>query len=200
MQWWASEPVVYVKSGELESNRVRLLIAEKRAAAVKVLKPDDPIPEFLLELNPDHIYPFLVCKGVSCFGHALDELLHERYPAPQLLPTNAIDRARIRCLSDMVRSWYTLPPSVLRHKLSEVASTFDPTLTFCSSDTLTILDVAIAVLLFDARRIGYRFDAGTPFAGYARMLVARPAFSVLQRPQFAYAEMRPPSTRLEGAA
>lgn len=200
MQWWASEPVVYVKSGELESNRVRLLLAEKRAAAVKVLAPDDPIPEFLLELNPDHIYPFLVCKGVACYGHALDELLHERYPAPQLLPVAAIERARIRCLSDMVRSWYSMPPSVLRLKLGEVAGTFDPTLTFCSSDSLTVLDVAIAALLFDVKRIGYRFQQGTPFAGYARMILARPSFSVLQRPQIAYAEMRPPSTRLEGAA
>lgn len=201
MQWWANEPLVFARAGDLESNRVRLLIAEKRAGcAVRVLRIDEPVPEFLEQLNPDGIYPFLVCKDLVCYGHALDELLHERYPAPQLLPNEPVYRAQMRLLAEQVSSWYRQSPLQQRAHLDELAAHFNPHLPFYASHAISVLDVAIAALLFDCVRIQYRFEAGAPFTGYARMMVLRPSFDVLERPQIVCAPIRPSSTRLEGAA
>lgn len=202
MQWWANEPIVFCREGDLESNRIRLLIAEKRAGcAVRLLRTREAVPEFLAELNPAGIYPFLACKDLVCYGHALDELLHERYPAPQLLPYEPVRRAQMRLLAEQVASWYRITPIQQRARLDELAMNFDPHLPFYASQELSVLDIAIAVLLFESTRIQYRFEPGAPFTGYARMMVGRPAFfTTLERPQLLCAPMRPPSTRLEGAA
>lgn len=200
MQWWANEPIVFAKAGHLESNRVRLLISEKHAAcAVRVLGKQEPIPEFLQQLNPNDIYPFLVCKDLVCYGPALDELIHERYPAPQLLPIEPVKRAQMRLLAYEVTSWYLLTPSAQRAKLDELSATFDSTLPFFASYDISILDIAIAPLIFDSARINYYFTPGAPFTGYARMILGRPASNVLERPQLRCAEVRH-HPRYEGAA
>lgn len=200
MQWWANEPIIFVRAGDLESHRIRFMVAEKRAGcAVRVLQIDEAIPEYLLQLNPLSIYPFLVCRDLVCYGHALDELIHERYPAPQLLPTEPVKRAQVRVLCDEVAGWYRLSPSVQRAKLDELACTIDPLMPFFASNEITCLDVAIAPLLFASRAINYHFTPGALFSIYAKMMVARPAYDILPRPQLLYVEARPPPVRLDAA-
>lgn len=202
MQWWADDPIVFVRDGDRECNRIRLLVAEKRAGcAVRVLGAREPEPEFLVQLNPESQYPFLVCKELACYGYALEALLHERYEQVSLLPTDVIERAQLRLLADQVRSWYPLPPLETRNKLAELSDAFDPQLVFFASKEISVLDLAIAPLLFDAPRVQFRFIQGAPFTGYARMIVSRPSFSVLQRPKLSHADMRaPPLASRLGAA
>jgi glutathione S-transferase len=202
MNWWADEPIIFVREGDLECNRVRLLVAEKKAGcAIRMITANEIIPEFLEQLNPDGIYPLLVCKELACYGYALEELLHERYEKVRLLPRDLIKRAQLRLLSEMVRSWYRLPALQLRLKLEDLASMFDASNAFFASPEISILDIAIAALLFDLPRLQYWLTPGAPFTGYVRMMIGRPAFDVLPRPHLPYIGARgSPAPRLEGAA
>lgn len=105
MNWWTSEPVVYTNS-DYDGHRVRLLIAEKRARIATRIRDIDEFPESLTEVNTEGVYPILVDKNLVCYGAALDELIHERFPSPTLLPIDPVKRAQVRMLDARVRSWY----------------------------------------------------------------------------------------------
>lgn len=183
MQWWATGPIVFVRDGDLECDRIRLMIAEKRAnCAVRVFRSREVLPEFVAELNPDSVFPFLACKDLACYGHALEELLHESYTQFALLPEDPLKRAQLRLLADQVRSWYSESPMALRGKIKLLSAMFNPSLPFFASREISVLDIAIAPLLFAFPRIQYSLMPGEPFTGYARMMLGRPVFNVLPRP------------------
>lgn len=176
--WWTSEPVAYTKS-DREGHRVRLLIAEKRARVTTRIDGTDEFPETLDEVNPVGIYPILVDKNLVCYGSALDELIHERFPAPTLLPVDPIKRAQVRMLATEVRSWYHLLPAELATKLLEVQEMYEGSSSlYLTGNVVSIVDIALAPLLYD----NDHFVPSESFRKYIQCFQARPAFAQSLRP------------------
>jgi stringent starvation protein A len=176
MNWWTSEPVAYTNS-DYEGHRIRLLIAEKHARVVTRINDVDEFPESLAEVNPDNIYPVLIDKNLVCYGSALEELLHERFPSPTLLPVDPIKRAQVRMLANQVRNWYSLPRQELNARLLEVEEFFEhiPTL-YMAGNVISIVDVALIPLLHEAVQLG-TFIPGPHFQRYIQRVQSRPAFA-----------------------
>ena len=103
----AMRPMLYCRQ-TLEDQRIRALI-ETKDPSVKIVEVNADLESQLSEINPDHVYPVLTDRRLIIFGHALDEFIHERWPAPQLLPIEPKRRAVARMLTEWVRGWYDLP-------------------------------------------------------------------------------------------
>lgn len=173
MNYTTSDPVLFTKN-DLYGHRARLMVAEKRAAIqTKIIGTCEPIPEYLAAVNPKGVYPFLVDKNLVCHGPPLDELLHERYPAPALIPIDPSLRARDRMLCNEVVRWYRLPPDAIAQKLSEVEEVYDPSVKFLFG-YLSIVDIAIAPLL-------YRSPVKGKLKFYADDVLTRPSFDISLR-------------------
>lgn len=176
MNWWTSEAVAYTKT-DFEGHRIRLLIAEKRARISTRIYGIDDFPESLTEVNPDQHYPVLIDKNLICHGAALDELIHERFPSPTLLPIDPIKRAQVRMLAYQVRGWYSLQTRALREKLREVEEAYNDTPThFIIDNTISVVDIALAPLLYEAITLGH-YVPGIRLCGYVERIQARPAFT-----------------------
>lgn len=176
MNWWTSEPVAYTNS-DYEGHRIRLLIAEKHARVVTRINSIDEFPDSLAEVNPDGVYPVLIDKNLVCYGSALEELLHERFPSPTLLPVDPIKRAQVRMLANEVRSWYSLPPRDLLAKLLEVEESFETMSTlYMAGNVISIVDVALIPLLYEAMQLNV-FVPGPRFQTYISRVQSRPAFA-----------------------
>jgi RNA polymerase-associated protein len=189
MQWWTAEPIIYTKD-DLEGHRIRFMIAEKRArCGTHIINVLNPAPEFLSRVNPKGVYPVAVDKNLICFGAALDELLHERFPAPMLLPNDPIRRAQMRMLADEVRSWYSFSASALAEKLREACESYDGTTRFFTADSISIVDIALAPVLYTVPHHFFEFAMETPFWSYRERLLSRQAFQQSLRAQSPCNEM-----------
>lgn len=178
MQFWTAEPVVYTED-DYEGHRVRFLIGEKRArCATRILDRFNSPPDYLLAVNTSRTYPVLIDKNLLCYGAALEEILHERYPAPMLLPTDPVRRAQHRMLANQVRSWYSLNATDLADRLREVVAAYDGTTEFFISDHITVVDIALAPLLWCVPWQVLDVAHGTPFAAYRQRLISRPSFQL----------------------
>jgi glutathione S-transferase len=82
------------------SLKVRICIAEKQIEWVDrrlVSKNEDHLSEWYLKLNPNGVVPTLLHDGrVVIESSAILQYLDEVFPAPPLMPTDAIDRAGVR--------------------------------------------------------------------------------------------------------
>lgn len=170
--WWTSEPVAYTDSN-FEGHRIRLLIAEKRARVVTRINGLDEFPSSLDEVNPEGIFPILVDKNLICHGAALDELIHERFPSPTLLPIDPVKRAQVRMLAYQVRGWYGLPKQELLEKLREVDEVYDGSTLYITGNFVSIVDIALAPLIYDTPD----FVPSDTFRSYIERIQARPAFA-----------------------
>lgn len=179
MSWWTSEPVAYTKS-DYEGHRIRYLIAEKRARIATRIDMFEEFPESLQEVNPDGIYPILTDKNLVCYGSALEELIHERYPSPTLLPIDPVKRAQVRMLANKVRGHYNL--GNVESFLAEVEETYNShNSLFIIGHLISVVDVALAPLIYDATQLGTFVPSGS-FKNYTDRLMARPAFAQSLRP------------------
>jgi len=189
MKWWTAEPVVYTKD-DYEGHRIRFLICEKRArCATRVIDKHNLPPDFLLAANPSEIYPVLVDKNLLCHGAALEEMIHERYPAPTLLPSDPIRRAQLRMLANQVRTWYSLSLTDLAQKLHEVVAAYDGTTEYFIGDEITIVDIALGPLLWCVPWQVLDVAYGTPFFAYRERLLGRRSFQLSLGSQAAVNEM-----------
>jgi stringent starvation protein A len=189
MQWWTAEPVVYTED-DYEGHRIRFLIGEKRArCATRILDRFNPPPDYLLAVNTSRIYPVLIDKNLLCHGAALEEILHERYPAPMILPADPVRRAQHRMLANQVRSWYSLNATDLAGRLGEVVAAYDGTTEFFIGDNISIVDIALGPLLWCVPWQVLDVAHGTPFYGYRERLISRPSFQLSLRPQVPVNEM-----------
>lgn len=93
------------------------------------------------------IYPVFFDRGLMCYGGALDEYLHERYPAPALLPADPTARAHIRLMSDEVRGWYAMTPANRDDALHEFLDEVDRTTAFFTGRVPSLVDAAAAPVL-----------------------------------------------------
>jgi RNA polymerase-associated protein len=147
--------------------------------------------DYLLAVNTSHVYPVLIDKNLLCHGAALEEMLHERYPAPMLLPADPIRRAQHRMLANQVRSWYSLTAAELAERLREVVAAYDGTTEFFLADHLTVVDIALAPLLWCVPWQILEVADGTPFSVYRERLIFRPSFQLSLKSQAAVNEMEP---------
>lgn len=143
-------------------------------------------PEYLA-VNPQGLVPTLVDKGhVLTQSLAIIEYLDETHPQPPLLPKDALGRARVRALAQVVacdihpvnnqrilkylekefradeaarNAWY-------RHWIVEGFNALDKMLDgspatgrFCHGDQPTLADVCLVPQVFNARR--FRIDLGS---------------------------------------
>jgi RNA polymerase-associated protein len=89
---------LYAAPDEVESDWVRLVLAEKEVegARVRMLAPGR-FDEDLAVLNPSQALPTLADReGVFVGAWIIAEYLDERYPHPRLTPTAPAERAQLR--------------------------------------------------------------------------------------------------------
>lgn len=142
-----SKPTLYA-TDTLESKRVRAMLGEK-GKPIEVVRVTDEIKEALDEINAEGVYPLLVDRGLVAYGHALEEFIHERWPGPQLLPLDPLQRAQARMLAELIRSWYGLDGFAKMKHLREVESAFEPTHRFFFGPQVSVVDIALIPLLHD---------------------------------------------------
>lgn len=180
MSWWTSEPVAYTES-DYEGHRIRLLIAEKRARISTKIDGHDEFPETLNEVDPEGHFPILVDKNLVCYGASLDELIHERYPSPALLPIEPVKRAQVRMLADQVRGWYRLSPTQICEQLRDVEESY-ATLCglFMAGNAISVVDIALAPLVYEMVEMGY-YTPTPLMQSYIDRIQSRPAFAMSLR-------------------
>ncbi len=92
---------------DIDSHRVRLVLAAKAVAYDLVVVDWSKPPEDLVELNPYNSVPTLADRELSLYDvDVICEYLDERYPHPPLLPVDPLSRARVRlAVRRIERDW-----------------------------------------------------------------------------------------------
>jgi maleylacetoacetate isomerase len=165
------------------SFRVRIALALKGLEAeqkVVWLPGGEQLADDFRAVNPQQFVPTLVVDGqVLTQSLAIMEYLDEVHPAPMLLPRDALGRARVRSLAQLIaceihplnnlrvlkylKGPLGQPQSVVdswyRHWVSEGLAAFERQLgdggsgAYCHGDTVTMADVCLVPQIFNARRV-----------------------------------------------
>lgn len=133
--------------------RLQAILRFKRADVTMVHLPFARAAEratFLALYELPH-YPVFFDKALVCYGGALDEYLHERYPAPPLLPADPSARAHIRLMAEDVRSWYTLRSHELPDAVAEYLEELDPRVPFFTGKLPSLVDATALPILMNLR-------------------------------------------------
>ncbi len=183
---------LYVAANSVESDWVRLVLAEKEVDAARVtLVAPGRLDEDLAILNPSQSLPTLADReGVLVGAWIIAEYIDERYPHPKLTPPAPAQRARLRmALRQIENVFFPLaiadgtPAEVraatqalqkaLAETLDSAARHFGARGWFLGFD-YNLVDCAWAVLLRRLPRTA--LSARPALAQYAQRLFARPAF------------------------
>ncbi len=161
-------------------------------------------PDYLAA-NPHGLIPALEVDG-AVIGQsvAIMEYLEERWPEPPLLPANAIDRARVRSMVQLVacdihplnnlrvvnylRDRLNQPEETInawyRHWIAEgftsleaQVMSFGGARRFCFGDRVTMADVCLVPQIYNARRFGCDLAPYPTLTEIGRHLEKIPAFS-----------------------
>lgn len=174
------------------SHRVRFVLAEK-GITVEIHSVDmDNRPEDLVDLNPYGGVPTLVDRDLSLYDtRIIVEYLDERFPHPPLMPIDPVSRAKARlALHRIEKDWYALMHAIEdgdgaeaernRKALRESLIASDELFSqgeFFLSDELSVMDCALAPLLWRLPRCGIELEDKAPaLSAYAERLFARPSF------------------------
>ena len=169
---------------------VRIVLAEKGINYESHEVDLNDTPEDLKDLNPYNEVPTLVDRDLVLYGHqVIMEYLDERFPHPPLMPVDPVSRARNRLMLKRIeRDWYTLSDKIARgedvenarKELSDSLLTVAPIFEqkdFFMSDDFTVMDCAIAPLLWRLQHYGVELPAtGKPLIAYAARVFDREAF------------------------
>ena len=181
--FWTSQPLL-ITENNINDHRARFLAAEKSAPVETMILSDfQKPPDFLIKVNPDRRYPILIDKHLVAYGHALDELFHERYPSPALLDTQPVTRAQQRVIAKHLTHCYQIEClDTIQRTLLELDSIVSNQRYLFSND-FTVVDVAAAPFLWH-----YKLYVTSPaLKRYANRLFNRPAFTkslTAQQPVF----------------
>jgi RNA polymerase-associated protein len=165
---------LFSDSTDIESHRVRIVLAEKGINVEIVdVKPDDR-PEDLIDLNPYNSVPTLVDRDLVLYSPlVIMEYLDERFPHPPLMPVDPVSRAQMRLMLYRIkRDWDSLLEIILtsngkeaeqarkslRESLTTVAPVFDQK-PFFLSDEFTLVDCATSALLWRLPSVGVELPA-----------------------------------------
>jgi len=178
---------------ELQSHRVRIVLAEKASEIEIINVVPGRYPEDLLDLNPYRSLPTLVDRDLVLYdARVIIDYLDERFPHPPLMPVDPVLRAQFRlAMYRFERDWYGLAEQIeheadrkqqsrlkkeLRDTILQTSDVFKVK-PFFLSDEFSVVDATIAPILWRLRR--YEIDLppeAQPLARYAALILARPAF------------------------
>jgi RNA polymerase-associated protein len=177
---------------ELQSHRVRIVLAEKASEIEIINVIPGRYPEDLLDLNPYRSLPTLVDRDLVLYdARVIIDYLDERFPHPPLMPVDPVLRAQFRlAMYRFERDWYGLADQIeretdrkqqsrlkkeLRDTILQTSDVFKVK-PFFLSDEFSVVDATIAPILWRLRR--YEIDLppeAQPLARYAAAILARPA-------------------------
>lgn len=178
---------------DLDSHRVRILLAAKGVSHDLVLvDPADPPPE-LVAMNPYHSTPTLLDRDLAIYeADLIGEYLEERYPHPALLPLDPQGRARVRIsLRRIEREWLSLVEPIqsgskaqiesARKKLKEgllaAVPAFKASKFFLNAE-MTVADCALAALVWRLPALGVQLGRdGHAVYEYGERFFRNPAYN-----------------------
>jgi len=149
-------------------------------------------PEDLAVMNPYNTVPVLVERDLILYeANIINEYIDERFPHPQLMPPDPVMRARARLFlhrfeNELFCHVAGLESSnakvaekariAVRENLMQIAPVFAKQ-KFMLGDEFSMLDVAIAPLLWRLEHYGIQLDKeAAPLMKYAERLFSRPAY------------------------
>jgi RNA polymerase-associated protein len=183
---------LFSDSTDIESHRVRIVLAEKGINVEIVdVKPDER-PEDLIDLNPYNSVPTLVDRDLVLYApQVIMEYLDERFPHPPLMPVDPVSRAQMRLMLYRIKKdWDSLVETILtgsgkeveqarkslRESLTTVAPVFDQK-PFFLSDEFTLVDCTTAALLWRLPALGVELPSqAKPLLEYGERMFARDSF------------------------
>lgn len=150
-------------------------------------KPDD-----INVMNPYGQVPILVERDLILYeSNIINEYIDERFPHPQLMPGDPVDRARVRLfllnfekelfvhVSTLESSEEKLKDKArahIRDRLTQLAPNFIKN-KYMLGENFSMLDVAIAPLLWRLEHYGIELSRNAaPLLKYAERLFSRPAY------------------------
>ena len=149
-------------------------------------------PEDISVMNPYGQVPILVERDLILYeSNIINEYIDERFPHPQLMPSDPVDRARVRLfLLNFEKELFThvsvlesrltrsndKARSQIRDRLTQLAPVFLKN-KFMLGDNFSMLDVAIAPLLWRLDYYGIELSKNaSPLLKYAERIFSRPAY------------------------
>jgi len=172
---------------ELQSHRVRIVLAEKASEIDIISVVPGRYPEDLLDLNPYRSLPTLVDRDLVLYdARVIIDYLDERFPHPPLMPVDPVLRAQFRlAMYRIERDWYGLAEQIERETdrkqqarlKKELRETILQTAEVFKVKPYFLIDATIAPIMWRLRR--YEVDVppqAQALARYAATVLARPAF------------------------
>ncbi|PIU17334.1 MAG: glutathione S-transferase [Gallionellales bacterium CG08_land_8_20_14_0_20_59_87] len=174
------------------SHRCRFVLFEK-GMDFEVIDVDVfNMPEDLAVMNPYNKVPVLVERDLILYeANIINEYIDERFPHPQLMPPDPVMRARARLflhrfeqelfchiagLESNNAKVNEKAREAVRSNLTQIAPIFGKQ-KFMLGDEFSMLDVAIAPLLWRLEHYGIQLDKeATPLMKYAERLFSRQGF------------------------
>ncbi len=177
---------------DIDSHRVRIVLAEKGINVDITDVTPDNLPEDLIDLNPYNTVPTLVDRELVLFETAvIVEYLDERFPHPPLMAVDPVSRAQSRLMFHRIKNDWdeTVERLVagndksvaklrkdLRDSLTAIAPLFSRQ-PFFLSEEYSLVDCAIAPLLWRLPAIGVSLPPqAKPLLDYADKLFSRESF------------------------
>lgn len=158
-----------------------------------------------LALNPQGLIPALATDGVVLSQSlAIIEYLNERHPSPPLLPSDPIDRARVRSMAmaiaceihplnnlrvlnylkgplnqdeEGVATWYRHWVTEGFRGLEVQVREFSASCRYCFGDALSLADVCLVPQMFNARRFKTDLSPFPTLTGISSHLESLPTFA-----------------------
>ncbi|RMX07807.1 glutathione S-transferase [Corticibacter populi] len=149
-------------------------------------------PEEISVMNPYGQVPILVERDLILYeSNIINEYIDERFPHPQLMPGDPVDRARVRLfllnfekelfvhvstLEDGEAKGKDKARAHIRDRLTQLAPNFVKN-KYMLGENFSMLDVAIAPLLWRLEHYGIELSRNAaPLLKYAERLFSRPAY------------------------
>ncbi len=153
-------------------------------------------PEDLAVMNPYNTTPVLVERDLILYeSNIINEYIDERFPHPQLMPGDPVDRARVRLfLLNFEKELFTHVSTLesrssksneralekarasIRDRLTQMAPVFLKN-KYILGENFSMLDVALAPLLWRLDYYGIELSKNAaPLLKYAERIFSRPAF------------------------
>lgn len=183
---------LYSGKNDLDSHRVRIVLAEKAVSVDINYINDEKVAKELMEINPYNSVPTIVDRDLVLYQpNAIMEYLDERFPHPPLMPVYPVGRAKIRMMIYRIeQDWYRLVDQIrtasqpeseqARQELSNSLVSLTPVfneMPYFLNEEFSLVDCTIAPILWRLSELGIDLPASAkPIRKYAERIFERPSF------------------------